>query len=251
MTKLRTYAKDGTELSPSGGTTGNLKGGLDWVGGDTFVVAHDRGFDLVRYTGTAFSTLRTIKSYANVAHLPLSASINRNWNALGDDDGFMSSDGLQIATTFSVNTGAPGWDQRMAWHDIETGANPFTHDFGVVANWGGITNNGNEWYITLETTGASPRLLRCKIENGGLTVVRNHLAQDETLTGVFIRDMCFDGAFLWALVQSSDFDMDVMQYDVSISPGGPPKALQRFAISGAHHDGIATDGHNLIVYSDT
>lgn len=243
MAIFRTYDKDGTELSASGGVNVGVQGGIDWLGGEHFLMATDRAIQVLVYDGKSGGVVKTLVSYANVNVLPKSIAVARNHFPGGEESEWISSDGLQVAVTFRINTGAPGWAFRIIWHDLETGLFSWIHDFGVQNFHGGITHNGNQWFITAQTLANQDVFLRADINGSSLKVLRQHNV------ALFVRDVCFDGMYAWGLEDAGGGSFNVAQYEIGVI--ALPRTVNTWTPAGAGHEGIATDGHHIIVSSDS
>lgn len=237
MAILRMYDKQGTILSAT--TSPANAGGLCWLGADVYAVVGETRITQICFDGGSAAFGKRLILAGPAGTVFKSAEISRRQTFDTEGDLVFEPDGHQIFVTSDTEIGGVAHHQ-LSVYDIELGTLAWTHDFGASGGNGGITTNGMNWFTGLtEAAGGAIRLLA--FETDGFMVNIPYRSTESVLNV----DMCHDGLHLWSLEGTT-----VKQYEPS--PVAPFfRQVSSFSATGTRVLGITTNGHNLIVLSET
>lgn len=235
MARLRTYTKEGAQLSDVNSPVGGPQ--LCWVGGEKYVVCN--GTRLVLATIGASEVVQMVQLVAlgGTDRFRGVAAAHRHVFDEGGEHAFQPDDQCVLVT---LKEGIGGLDhQTIRAYDIATGIILWTHDFGGSSDNGPIATNGMNWFMGWENAVAVKSLGALDIDGAVVNALYN------ITPAIIPKDLCHDGASLWSIE-------DGVIRQLVTSPTAPFfKEVSSFTATGAGVGGITTDGHRLIVLSET
>lgn len=238
MAVLRTYDKDGVLLAS--GTSPVDNGGLCWIGGDHYLGCSTTRLRLFSWDGTAGGTIKALLTFNGTNVFGVSVEIP---HTRIEDAGFtenMRPDGSHVMVTQRVIAFESNFFVTR-YFDLSAGnvAEAYFHSFGLAGFFGGVAHSGHLWWFGF--TNAIPTNLVVARELDGVLPL-NVGGLSFQSTGIS-EDMCHDGRVLWTLEGGA-----VHQYNIAL---GAASDMKSFSLAGGDHRGLTTNGHNLLILSDT
>lgn len=232
MAVLRVYAKDGTDLTAGAPITSPVVlGPIEYIGMGRYLTCNTDNVQELELIGTTLTHIRTPYRFVNAGEEGVGLACQRH--AFADDCPF-STGGMLFISMQDVVSAAATFTVRV--YDMLATRLMHTQSIGPITP-GPICTNGSWFYLGFTLAG-TPRLAVYDVS--GLTFSLTAIWTAPT----FIEDMTFDGHHLWSIEGNNAIRREAIGEDLPDIVGG-------FALAGATHAGICTDGQNLIVYSDT